>query len=198
MKRWFVLLYASYHLSRGVLREHWARHTDPCAHIQWTCEHVVPKSIISEHNDPHNLIMLPSTLNHARSNYPYTDRVGAGTPLVKPVSACPQKICACGHLHGKLLVDGKKRLFVPPDAYKGMIGRSVLKMKDLYPHHADLIHRRVLDLGLASVWDVSFPPSIGEENWEAVLSGRLRTPGNPPHPPRPRGTRPSPDCAPRP
>lgn len=198
MKRWVVILYASYHLSRGALRDHWARYNDPCAHIQWTCEHVVPKSIIREHNDPHNLILLPGTLNHARSNYPYTNGVGNGT-LLKPVHACPQKVCSCKHLHGSLVVAGSgQRLFVPPDAFKGLIGRSVLKMKDLYPHHADLIHRRVLDLGVASVWDLSFPPSIGEENWDILLNDKLRTPGNPPRPQRRRGTRPSPGCTPKP
>jgi len=42
-------------------------------------------------------------------------------------------------------------------------------MKDKYPYHEKLIHKRVLDLGLASIWDKSFPPTQMEMDWNNFI-----------------------------
>lgn len=149
--------------SRKLLKKHWAPEF-PCRHIIWTCEHVVPKSLISEHNDLYNLILLPDRLNNIRSNYPYIDEhLHLHWKTIPP---CPQQNCSCHHLQGKLV---SKNLFIPPDAFKGMIGRSVLRMTDRHPHHQELVHTRVLDLGVASLWNQSFPPSEQEKAWHRFV-----------------------------
>jgi endonuclease I len=51
-----------------------------------------------------------------------------------------------------------------------MIGRSVLRMNEKFPQHTNLIHRRVLDLGVASIWDMSFPPSQNEIDWKKLIN----------------------------
>lgn len=159
------------HGPRNILRHNWHPRSDfPCQHIKWTCEHVIPRSLIREHNDLHNLILLPDRLNNIRSNYPYIrgieyDEVHNPHLKVKTVCPCARLNCSCD-LQGKL-VSGC--LFIPPDRFKGMIGRSVLYMKDKYPHHKNLIHTRVLDLGVACVWSVSFPPSQKEKEWNEFI-----------------------------
>ena len=167
----YVLNMVLFHSSRNTLRLHWSPRTEfPCQNILWTCEHVVPKSIIPEHNDLHNPILLPDRLNHARSNFPYIQGIGYDNVYhakVKPILPCQQRGCSCHDLQGKLV---SKNLFIPPDRFKGMIGRSVLCMKDKYPHHSQLIHRRVLDLGLASIWDTTFPPSDQEKEWDEFVA----------------------------
>lgn len=155
----YVVSVSLLHSSRKLLKQHWIPEF-PCRHILWTCEHVIPKSLIPEHNDLCNLILLPSRLNNIRSNYPYIH----GHPHLhgKTITPCPLRECSCHHLQGKLVA---KKLFVPPDPFKGMIGRSVLRMMDRHPHHHKLVHTRVLDLNVASQWDLSFPPSQQEKDW---------------------------------
>ena len=158
--------------SRKMLKRHWFPRSEfPCRNIIWTCEHVVPKSLIPEHNDLHNLILLPDRLNNIRSNYPYIQGIGYNDLYdpnldIKKVPACQRGFCSCVHLQGKLV---SKKLFIPADPFKGMIGRSVLYMTDKYPHHKGLIHKRVLDLGVASIWDNQFPPTINEIKWNNLV-----------------------------
>ena len=168
----YVLNAALFHSSRKILRQHWFPRTEfPCPHIKWTCEHVIPQSLIREHNDLHNLILLPDRLNHLRSNFPYIhgleyEDLHDPHLKIKPVLPCMMFNCSCHHLQGKLV---SKNLFIPSDRFKGMIGRSVLYMKDKYPYHQYLIHTRVLDLGVASMWDTSFPPSLQEIEWNKFV-----------------------------
>lgn len=159
-----VLLYLSA-ATRALLKNYWAQRLDlPCKNVQWTCEHVVPRSLIMEHNDLHNLILLPSRLNNARSNYPYiNNRLNETSRIIWP---CFNKGCHC-NTTGKLI---SKHLFVPPDLFKGMIARSVLFMDEKYPHHHDLIHKRVLDLGVASMWDTMHPATKYEAEWDRIVS----------------------------
>lgn len=156
--------------SRQFIKQYWLPRCDmPCRNIQWTCEHIIPKSLIVEHNDLHNLILLPYPLNNARSNYPYTngfDYRHLPPSFFKTVTPCPNPYCDC-EIKGKLLVN---RLFLPPDKFKGMIGRSVLYMKDKYPHHKQLIHNKVLDLAVAQVWNHAFPPTQKEMDWNSLVS----------------------------
>lgn len=169
------LLYLSnthlFHSSRKIIRQNWfPRYDFPCQNIIWTCEHVIPKSLIPEHNDLHNLILLPDRLNHARSNYPYVngieyDDLHNPNLKIKIVPPCIRSNCSC-ELSGKLT---SSHLFIPPDRFKGMIGRTTLYMKDKYPYHEKLINNRVLDLGLASIWDISFPPTPMEMEWNKFV-----------------------------
>lgn len=181
MVLFYVLNTAMLHSSRNILKHHWfPRSKFPCRHIQWTCEHVIPKSLIPEHNDLHNLILLPDRLNNIRSNFPYINGVDyedLHDPhlKVKPIPPCMKFNCSCHHLQGKLV---SKNLFIPADPFKGMISRSVLYMKDKYPHHHQLIHKRVLDIGVASIWDMSFPPSPQELEWNKFVAS-YQGDGNP-------------------
>lgn len=163
MRHRFILF--SFSLSRKLLRNFWSPHllVPPCKNVQWTCEHIVPRSLIQEHNDLHNLLLLPDTINNARSNYPYIMGIGNGT--VKDVAPCKKAGCHCD-MCGCLV---SKRMFVPPDRVKGMIARSVLYMRDKYPHHTQLINDRVLHLDTASLWNYIFPATQREVEWDDII-----------------------------
>lgn len=154
-----------FYLSAGIkllLREYWGP-VFPCPNVRWTCEHVVPRSLIAEHNDLHNLILLPDRLNHARSNYPYIQNSTDNNH--KSIPPCSQPDCQCEG-RGVLV---SKHLFIPPDRFKGQIARAVLCMDQKYPHRHDVIHNRVLDLGLAHDWDLQFPATAKEIEWDKLI-----------------------------
>ena len=76
MVLFYVFNTTLFHSSRNILKHHWFPRSEfPCRNIQWTCEHVIPKSLIPEHNDLHNLILLPDRLNNMRSNFPYINGI---------------------------------------------------------------------------------------------------------------------------
>lgn len=164
-------------VSKSVLRNFWIpRHEldlPQCARIQWTCEHVVPKSLIREHGDLHNLILLPARVNHMRSNYKYIEKNNTDYGLVhtghanqKTIPVCEYcKKCQDNH-HGRLI---SNRLFVPPTMWKGMIARSVLRMCEKYPHHRRLIHSQVLDLNVASMWNYYHPATEDHVIWDDMI-----------------------------
>lgn len=157
-----------FHLSsaRSLLKNYWAQRLDfNCSNVQWTCEHVVPRSLITEHNDLHNLIMFPGSLNNARSNYPYINNNDFNS-TIKTIWPCFNKECGC-NTTGTLV---SKQLFIPPDLFKGRIARSVLFMDEKYPHHHDLIHKKVLNLEVASMWDDMFPATQQEAEWDKIIS----------------------------
>lgn len=151
--------------ARRLLRNYWSDHVViPCPHVQWTCEHIIPKSLIMEHNDLHNLLFLPDRLNNVRSNFPYTD-------IDQEQSTDPHRIvlpchnCSCGN-HG---IFHTPRSMTPPDPFKGMIARSILCMRDKYPHHRQLIETRVLALSTALEWDMEFAATLDELVWDELI-----------------------------
>lgn len=170
----FVVFFST---SKKLLRNFWIQKwsNTTCPHIQWTCEHVVPKSLIPEHDDLSNLILLPGRLNNIRSNYPYIhNNTMNGT--IKTIYPCFHEKCAC-NMTGQLVA---KKFFIPPDFWKGIISRSVLSMKDKYPHHEQLIHKKVLDLDIASLWNQTFPMTSDEQEWNSIINGKSHKLGNPP------------------
>jgi endonuclease I len=96
---------------------------------------------------------------------------------IKMISPCSQKNCSCTSMTGQLV---SKKFFIPPDFWKGMISRSVLTMAQKYPHHRSLIHEKVLDLQIASLWNQTFPITKEEKNWQSLLNGRWHKSGNDP------------------
>lgn len=157
-------LFHSFSVSKQMLKsywvEKWTNHTI-CPNIHWTCEHVIPKSLIKEHDDILNLILLPDRLNNARSNYPYIhNNTMNGT--IKIINPCYNKKCNCS-MTGKLV---SNKFFIPADFWKGQISRSVLNMKNKYPYHTELIHKRVLDLNVALEWNETFPITNEEMEWK--------------------------------
>lgn len=162
MKQYVALLLC---MSKHVLKSFWRQHLFvPCSHIQWTCEHVVPKSLFREHNDLHNLILFPYSLNNARSNFPYVDSIPSNmsTKIVYP---CVSAHCDCPW-KGKLV---SRQSFIPPDMWKGMIARSVLYMKDKYPWHEKMIQTKVLAFDTALEWDHEFPATPPEQEWNQII-----------------------------
>jgi hypothetical protein len=135
-----------------------------CLRVQWSREHVVPKSVLKNPriaNDPINIIALPRRLNNARSNYKYIaadiNHPQGGTPIF-PCSDCRNVSCAwVGYLTYK---NGLPR-FVPPDDFKRPIAQAALGMAERYPQYKTTIHTRVLDLDLATEWrnDPDKPPT---------------------------------------
>jgi len=161
--------------SKDLLRSFWIERlekTEPqCKNIVWTCEHVIPKSMIREHNDLHNLILLPARINNARSNFKYIQ--GLGHDDIYKSNLTLKEVVSCGKLCDiscKMKAKSvSNKFFMPPDLFKGMIGRSVLQMTEKYPYHKNLVNKCVLDLGVASIWDYYYPATIDEMIWNDIV-----------------------------
>lgn len=135
----------------------------PCHphYLTWSREHVFPKSIIPNRNvteDPRNIIPMPNNINHARSNYPYTE-MWKGGYLRYSCSNCPHP----GFCRASMIIspDGAH----PPDVFKGPIARSVLYSVGKHPKLSEVIDSKVLDLNTAIQWDRNFPMSSAEKKW---------------------------------
>lgn len=157
----FLLFYLSA-TTKLLLKNFW-RVMFPCHNVRWTCEHVVPRSLIAEHDDLHNLILLPDRLNHARSNYPYIQN-STLPGRIQTIPPCFHSECDC-YITGSLV----SKRFIPPDLFKGKIARSILYMEKKYPHHHDLIHNKVLNLDVAFMWDSMFPTTEEEIEWDQII-----------------------------
>lgn len=124
----------------------------PPSAYYFTKEHIAPRSlfppVVTE--KPHNIIPLPAKLNHARGNRPYTAQWADGY-MVYSCKACPTP----GFCRGSAVLSS--RGVHPPDIYKGVIARSVLKTLYEFPHLKDKLDKEVLDLETAIKWDSMFP-----------------------------------------
>ena len=137
----------------------------PLSSLSWSKEHCVPKSLFPRvvTENPDNIIPLPTKINNARGNRPYTNRIDNGY-LVYSCNSCPHP----GFCPGAAIIS--ERGIVPPDALKGPIARSVLKSIDKYPKFAEKIDREVLDLNIAIDWDRRFPMTTAERNYRSNSS----------------------------
>lgn len=173
-----MMMFASprFRISKTLLHDFWTSRYQlkipNCTNIQWTCEHVVPKSLIREHDDMHNIILLPATINNMRSNYKYIENLymdglqnsSMQTRRVSSCSLCSQPQCT---LTGRLY---SNRLFIPPNLWKGQIARSALMMVKKYPHHRLLINNHVIDLSTALLWNYYFPPTTDDQQWDDIIN----------------------------
>ena len=123
----------------------------------FTKEHVVPKSLFPPvvTQKYYNIIPMPAKLNHARGNRPYTAQWSEGF-MVYSCSACPTP----GFCRGSAVLSSKG--VHPPDVYKGIIARSVLRTLFEFPGLRDKLNNEVLDLNTAIEWDSKFPMSPEE------------------------------------
>lgn len=102
----------------------------PCQNIQWSVEHVIPRSLIQREiaDDVGNLILLPAKLNHARSNFRYGNvQTGVSIPAC---NACYSESCP---FRGKLSTTRGDPVFEPPSVFKPLIAKSVNEMLAKYP-----------------------------------------------------------------
>lgn len=135
----------------------------PCHHLyyDWSREHVIPKSLrlprnITEH--PRNIIPMPKLLNNKRGNRPYTAEFKDGYVAY----ACTN--CPAPHFCSGASVISPAGVH-PPNAFKGLIARSVLYSAFEHPSMARQIGEQVLDLDTAIKWDRIFPESEAEADW---------------------------------
>lgn len=132
----------------------------PChpLYVDWTREHVIPKSVLPISHNPRNIIPLPKQLNHARGNRPYTQESKDGY-VTYACTKCVQP----GFCRGSALVTPEG--VNPPDTFKGPIARSVLYSAFRYPQFAEEINDKVLNLDTAIEWDSHFPMTEAERKW---------------------------------
>lgn len=121
-----------------------------------TIEHCVPQSFYHRQDhrdlsrDMHALICLPGGLNSHRSNF----------KLVEPESTTGWSDVGQG---GYAFKHEKRRLFVPPDKYRGPYARSIGYFALTYPSYASLVHSRVLDLRVLAEWSDAHPSTYSEK-----------------------------------
>ena len=127
----------------------------------WSREHVIPKSLRLPRNvteDPRNIIPMPTRLNNARGSKPFTSAFKDGYVAY----ACEN--CPMPHYCGGASVVSPEGV-LPPNAYKGVIARSVMYSAFKNPSLAKRIDEEVLDLNTAIKWDRMFPMSESEAEW---------------------------------
>lgn len=121
----------------------------PCVSINWTIEHVIPKSLIQRSiaDDPENLILLPEKLNSARSNFKYGETTNG--VQIGACHGCPSKNCP---LRGKLQKIPGDIIFEPPDLFKPLIAHSITAMIAKYPDLKWRIHEYVMSPETHEKW----------------------------------------------
>lgn len=134
----------------------------PLSTYTFSREHVLPKSLFPRviTSDPDNIIPMPTKLNNARGNRPFTNKWQDGY-LVHGCVGCPH----VGFCRGASVI-GENGV-VPPDAYKGPIARSVLKMIENYPKFSEKISDEVLDYDTAIEWDRRHPMTVTEHDYRS-------------------------------
>lgn len=155
----------------GILRHFWLAYytkTLPRFTGTWSCEHVVPRSMLRGLNqiadDPHNLVIFPTKLNNARSSLKYVpaychDKFKCVCPCDPK---CANKCVACGHV--------SKTGFTPPDLWKGQIARAALNMVKEYPQLEQGVFDRVIDKHVAEQWNSSYPATMAELEWSKIVN----------------------------
>jgi endonuclease I len=125
----------------------------------------LPKSLFPRvvTENPNNIIPLPTKINNARGNRPYTNKIEGGY-LVYTCKSCPYP----GFCQGAAVMSEKG--MVPPNQFKGAIARSVLKGVDKFPAFAEKIQNEVLDLDIAIEWDRRFPMTTEEHDYRSNSS----------------------------
>jgi endonuclease I len=116
-------------------------------------EHCVPKSLYKQEQalarDMHNLISMPRSLNCHRSNFTLVNDMRGASHGWKEILEAKKNT--------------KKKLFIPPEQYKGRYSRSIGYFYVIYPRYQDQIRTLVLDPELMLRWNSEYPPSSTEK-----------------------------------
>lgn len=129
-----------------------------------TIEHCVPRSYYHKGDkvlgrDMHALICLPKALNFHRSNYKLVD------------ADCTEGWRKVGPDPGIAFRHDRRRLFVPPEHYRGPYARSIGYFVLTYPSYFDIVHSNVLDLELLLKWSCLYPcTSVESKRHETIAS----------------------------
>lgn len=168
--RWFsprLFLVFNLHVleKKALLRSFWK----PCFQslykyeCHWTCEHVIPKSRLRNNkavNDLRNLVLLPRTLNAARSNAMYVDDDDHSVP-VQYVET---------DLYAYTV---SPRGFTPPTAFKKVIASSIANMRVRYPNLKHTIDKHVMRPKTREKW-LSTTPCVSVDthlsSWNAFVA----------------------------
>lgn len=137
----------------------------PMSMYSFSREHVLPRSLFPPvvTDRPDNIIPLPSKINNARGNRPYTSKWRDG----RLVYACEGCVSA-GFCPGAAVVSESG--VSPPEPFKGPIARSVLKSIDRFPKFAEKIDSEVLSYDTAIEWDRLYPMSPAEHRYRSNSS----------------------------
>ena len=169
-----------------ILKRFWAPHYNRrlphCPDTpDWTCEHVVPRSLFPKNessrvvNDLNNLLLFPKYLNNMRSSLRYSEspKVQGEQVSLKSIKACQSTYLYCVHcpLKGQINKDlaTNETVFVPPAMWKGQIARAVIEMSKKYPRYKTMINTKVLRLQTAHEWDMLYPMSEVERVWKDII-----------------------------
>jgi hypothetical protein len=116
-------------------------------------------------------------LNNYRSNFKYVDDKDAEkTPkaaavATKRVTCCKNCQCMLTSVKGTLFVGQKT--FAPPDLFKGIISRSILRSINMNPNYKRIIDAKCLSLKTAEKWSSEFPLTESEILWFDLITTRL-------------------------
>lgn len=108
-------------------------------------EHVYPKCYMykKHYNDAHNIFKCDSYINNMRSNYKYVDKYNNNFTRLYDTDN---------------FVNTKEKLFIPDDASKGIIARSIMHM--CYEYKYD--YKKVIDYKNLIKWCLDYPPTKDE------------------------------------
>jgi hypothetical protein len=148
-----------------------------CPHvIEPSIEHVIPQLHLRGSNatrDAHNLMIIPKRLNSHRQAYRF-----CATPMPDTDWENLDSLgfsSTCQPLAHK---NTRRGLFVPPEAWRGLIARKACYMVAVYPVLMSLVFTRVLCPRLIREWNERYPVADHERATEQAVA-RIQLNRNP-------------------
>ncbi len=129
---------------------------NPC---NYSIEHVIPQSKFKENKllktDMHNLLFYPNKLNLHRSNFKYIS-----DPTIfessKIFDEKGEDVLDFIEKEKISIKTSNKKIFYPPDKYKGQIARACMYFLTTYPEYKDMIFKDVIDPYTILTWHKLF------------------------------------------
>jgi endonuclease I len=111
-------------------------------------EHIFPKCYMNKKsfNDLHNIFKCNNLINNCRSNYKYTDERLLNIYEFKQLYDTDN------------FISNKNKLFIPEEASRGIIARSIMYMSFEYNYKFN----KVIDSDILIKWCLNYPPNSQE------------------------------------
>ncbi len=111
-------------------------------------EHIFPKCYMNKksYNDLHNIYKCNNLINNCRSNYKYTDESSLKLYDFEKIYNTNNYIC------------NKNKLFIPEEASRGIIARSIMYISFEYNYKFN----KIIDKDILINWCLNYPPNSQE------------------------------------
>ena len=141
---------------------------------EYSIEHIVPQSNFKDNKllkcDMHNLLYYPSKLNLHRSNYKYISDFKLYETSVL-LDSLGNKVKFINKKNDDYSIKtSEKKIFLPPEKYRGSIARSSMYFLTTYTEFENIILDKVIDPYTLLTWHHMYPVTDYEKEKELKIS----------------------------